>query len=42
MRKYDKKKKSMYTVFPKSKDPLHFNFDPQEKIRRARLVKKGF
>ncbi len=32
MRKYDKKKKSMYTVYPKSLKKLHFNFDNQERI----------
>ena len=35
MRKYDKKKKSMYTVYPKSLKKLHFSFDNQERIWMA-------
>ncbi len=32
MRNYDKKRKSMYTVYPKSLNPLHFIFDNQGRI----------
>ena len=42
MRKYDKKRTSVYTVYPKSLNKLHFIFDSQERIWMSGPAKKVF